>query len=779
MNINYENYSTIKTKPKIIMVRKAITDPRDPALLDPVIFNVSDLGAYQEMSGEWADDNVTGYEGSLVRYTNDQVGFQGAYSEWSYEIEKTSNYDVFVWFPFKDPWNGYVLYEVETSKGKWAKHINQIENAEQWVKIATVDGLLLDTLNIRLYMVTNYTSTRANAVKIAETNDLRSESLKTKIFMNLSGFDVDKPKRATIPNGLNSEAFTLNNASDNAVVYTGTILNEIADFSDFITEGNYYLTYDNELSYEFIIGKYLMQKVSVIPALNFMNDARQDLSLSEENTTGYAWRDSHQFSFEMHTLVFQYMANPSLYERLPYSILKVEECMYPELRVQNEPDIIWLFKWAMTSYYDDAVNKGVDLHAFIKSQIAYFLYIYPSIKDYVTESFYIQMRDLAVNEWANPLCNKQWYELGVSINDPDNNLFDVQKYIGDVKGAKPPGYAIVPNLLMYEVLTRDGLLNAQDYMDAAYNNCEWLVNNIDLTDPKYTKGQRMSEHITMTALSYFYENYELQAPTGLLTKVNEWADTMIARSNNIWDFRKHSDPSIDGTKNRWTVSDSMNEPGNLAGFPASVYSAIRIMTDETKKDRLKEIAIAQIDNLFGRNPYGRPAFYHNDHVEGLDIPWFGHFTTGVGDLKWVRAVLDGSPKEAAYPNNPDSSLFGYSEGWVAFNTAWNHSLAYQSADELELNVYEETFTTEITNATIGQAIGIRLKAPLNFNYNLVETGEVIITDSNGIETKLTATEESVNDYYFSNTYTIPSGITFLDISYGIGIFKHSVMITIS
>lgn len=777
MDINYGIYDSLKKCSSSIPLKQSIIkEPEDLPILDPIIITTFD-SAYQEISGTWADDNITGYDGSVVRYLNFQEGSQGDYAKWSYEIPKSSNYDILVWYPHKESWNGEVLYEIRTSLGKWNKRIDQSKHGGDWVKLATVSAKKGDLIETKLFLITNHTSTRANAIKIVETTEPITKPIRENIYINISGYDLNKSKRATIPNVDNGSIFHLKKSINDSVVYTGVVNEGIADFSSYNIEGDYYLECNKNKSYVFSIGKYWIQKVSVLPALRFMVETRQDKVLSEANTTGYAWRDSHQFSFELNTLVWQYMANPSVYDRMPYNILKVEDCMLPELRNQNEPDIIWLMKWGITSYYNYAVNQGVQLHALIKAQFAFFLYLYPDIKDYVDESFYIQMRDFIMSEWSNPNCNKQWYELSDALNDPDNNLFAVQKYIGDTKGSKPPGYAILPNLLMYEVALRDGIANAQDFFDAAYNNCLWLIESVDLSNPKYTKGQRMSEHITMVGLSYFQEKYPTISPPGLEEKINNWTDIIIARSNNMWDFRKYSDPSVDGSSNQWTSSNTMNEPGSIAGLPACALSASRVVNDEVKIKRLKEIATSHLDNMFGRNPLGRPFFYHEEHIEGLDVPWFAHFTTGVGDLKWVTGVLDGAPKESAYPYNPDAS-FGYSEGWVAFNTAWNQSLAYHAADDVELKVLNSNFSNEISQISSGQKIGIRLKAPLNFDYENTETAIVIIQDNHGNRVRFTVTENSKNDFYFSGLYTVPSGITFMDISYGYGIFKKNIRINV-
>jgi hypothetical protein len=75
---------------------------------------------------------------------------------------------------------------------------------------------------------------------------------------------------------------------------------------------------------------------------------------------------------------------------------------------------------------------------------------------------------------------------------------------------------------------------------------------------------------------------------------------------------------------------------------ASAYAARRVMTDATKKNRLQEIGISQIDDVFGRNPFGRHFSYDaTREIQGADKGWFTFYNGGAGDLKNVPGVLDG------------------------------------------------------------------------------------------------------------------------------------------
>lgn len=500
-------------------------------------------------------------------------------------------------------------------------------------------------------------------------------------YINQCGYDIDKSKRATFTNGERGTLFYVKDAVTNEIVFKNVIYNQIADFTKFSTPGEYYLECEGIVSYNFKIEENRIRNVSIPPALKFMAQSRGDSGIDSHNSTGIGWRDSHQFSFELNSLVMLYMADPEYFENYPKDIYSVDKCQYSELQTQNEPDIVWLIKWGATRYYDWGVNKGITLHAQIKGQLAYFLYLYPRIQKYITEEFYTKVRNYTISVWDTATCNKSWYD-----ETTNHDLFQTESVIGTVKGANPAGFSIVPNLMMYEVLKRDGLDGYQRHFDAAYNTCQWIIDEVDLDDPSTTKGQRMNEYITVTSLCYFQEIYPDACPPLLLNKLKRLADIFISRSNNLWDFRQYRTKGdlSKATSTRWTndytgTGGLANQPGNTAGFASCCYALARVLTDEDKNRRLKQLAISHLDNVFGRNPMGKHMCYKaTTDFEDAKSGWPTHLN-GVGNLEWCEGALDGSPKEDSYPYNPDADP-GYSESWVAFNTAWNMSLAYLIAE---------------------------------------------------------------------------------------------------
>lgn len=499
-------------------------------------------------------------------------------------------------------------------------------------------------------------------------------------YISQIGYDREKPKVATLVNAEDDTPFSVISATTGETVYQGTISGNKAVFSSVNANGLYYLASNNRYSHTFTIGDNRIWNVTALPSLKFMEMARQD-AWDTGGNTGYAWRDSHQFSFELNGLVMQYMSNPSYYEALPWDVYNVAQTEYTDLRTQDCPNIIWLMKFAIERYYDWNINKSIDLHALIKGQIAYFLYIYPHISQYVDSTWYQTIRDWCISIWSVTTCNKAWYD--VSIN---HNLFTTQSAIGGVKGACPPGYAIVPNLMMYEVCTRDNLSSASSFMTSAENNIAWLVGSVDLTAPANTKGQRMSEYIPFHALTYAYEMYPTHCPNNTYAKIAEVANVLISRSDNLWDYTQYQTAGdLSGaTTTVWNNTQSQtsglaNNPGYV-GMMGVYYALARVITDTTIKARLKELAFSHMAHGFGRNPLGRCFDYKaTEDFDGAKLGWVSRYSGGYGHLDNVIGVLDGSPKNPSFPYDPSGST-GYSEGWVAFNSAWNMALAYLNGE---------------------------------------------------------------------------------------------------
>jgi hypothetical protein len=587
------------------------------------------------------------------------------------------------------------------------------------------------------------------------------EAFVPKIYTNQSGYNIGKPKRFTAPIVDDGTEFNILEVGKKESLYKGEIQKNIGDFTTFepISNKEYVIVADTFKSFPFRIGLWWIERISYQDAMDFMIDSRHYVGNYTEKCRGtYSWRDDSHFGWELHTLVPQYLSHPEAYLRMPKQVkyqAPTDTTLWGKLKPydENAPDIVKLIHWGA-----DVIVSQKLTHEHFKGQLAYFLYAWPYVKQWMSQQNYEAVKEFALKIWQLDTVDRE-YAYNESAG---HNMLALKTKIGSTKGALPPGASVIPNLMMYEVAKRDKMKDAEIYFKVAYNQVDWMVQKLDWNDPMTTKGQRMSEFITMTSLAYMLKQYPERAPKGLKEKMDAWADVVIRRSDNMWDFRKLDD------KDAWcptgTSPQHWNEVGNIVGFPAAVLSMIEFIDNKPKADRLMQIAFAQMDNSFGRNPCGRHCSYDAvKEIEGVDLGWYHQHPGGIGQLENARFVLEGSPKNAHYPYHPERGDIGWTEGWVSFNVAFNLSLTYMAY-----------YDTEFSNQKDGKNTIIRLKVPLNFDYNKAENVTVDLTDSKGKITKLTLVEESPNSTYFSAKIKTPSKMK--TVSYALDYFRKSVTI---
>jgi hypothetical protein len=601
------------------------------------------------------------------------------------------------------------------------------------------------------------------------------------LLVNQSGYNLNRPKRFTAPGVADGSPFAILEKKSGKEVFLGSIFGEKGDFTPFNPESNqeFLVVSGNKTSFPFRIGPYWLERVSYRGMLDFMMGARHYVgNVSEKRVLSFAWRDGDFFNWSMQSLVALYAANPAAFERMEITGTYRANDSFPEDYrglwgalepfSDDTPDIVQLIHWDA----DVKVSQQLD-HEMQKAELAHFLYAWPFLSRWLPrqnfDRVYAYTRSVWTKESVSSHATSQ-YDLS-----PEHDLLALKTRLGSTKGEMPPGFSVIPNLMMYEVAKREGDPEAEVYFTAAYRQMEWMIAHLDWEDPMTTKGQRMSEHLTLRAFAFFGQQYPDRHPPGLKGKVEEWAAWMVERSNNLWDFRKYAD-------DEWTPP-GWNETGNILGFPAAIFAANTILgRDHRLASRLEEIAWAHFENAFGRNPTGRHfSFKGPEEVEGVDLGWYSRHKGGIGLLEELPFVFDGSPKNFHYPNQPEAGDLGWTEGWVQFNTAFNTSMAYLA------NYY--THLAYSTNES-GDLL-IRLEAPLNFYPDLKEpvtvqlslpSGEniaVSLQESSPFSLALEGTVEKKASVLVSGDQVLPlDGQSQVKLSYGHGFFEKCIWIPV-
>jgi hypothetical protein len=553
---------------------------------------------------------------------------------------------------------------------------------------------------------------------LAGTNFAAGKSIGVPIRVNQIGYQFGAPKRFTAPVSPDGTVYSIMLATNSAVLFSGVVTSGVADFSSFepSNPGPYVIGISpaNQtagVSDPFLIESNLISDKLIPPAVDFMIDDRSGVGTHPSAFGGCPWRDGTYYSFEVPSLILLYLNDRNAMLNMPCQINYAADSA--KALASNFATSVFItttadsgFVAALQEYYTNyapplrtntpdalqCVHFGLGvtlgrpatldwtdstLPCQINSQTvewcAYFLYAWPMLRDWFADSFYKSVHDFAFAQWQVSAPNNPSPLQIDPLWDPSSYETNMAPY----KGRHAPGHSILPNLLMWQVALREGRSDAAEYLAAAQAQTRWVIDNLDWTDPRTTKGHRMSEHKTMTGLAWFQTHFPAQAPAGLAAKIRSWADTMVGRSTNMWDFRRY-----DLTTN-WSMPPgtvNWNEPGNVAGFPACALAAASAISDPGEKQRLRELSWAALDCLFGRNPIraaspSRPAMGFPDVERG----WPQVYSGPAAYLETVRGVLNSSPGSEIFPFNPTGPL-RYDEGWTDFNAAWNVGLAYMLAD---------------------------------------------------------------------------------------------------
>ncbi len=584
------------------------------------------------------------------------------------------------------------------------------------------------------------------------------------VSLNQIGYQKTAPKRFTAPVSSNGQSFQIaSSAAPATVLFTGTITGGLGDFTAFqpSSAGPYVISYTPSggsavSSYPFLIQPDLIQEKLVKPAIDFMIDARSGVGTHPSAYGGNPWRDGTYYSFEVPSLIYLHLnARQTSNQKVGQINFNTEKTTvlsptFPYVAETGHGDFLNELRRFYNTYEAPlagcpdsvaAVHFGLGvtmaqlsgskdpsgdplpkhLHSQTREWFAWFLYAWPTLREHLPDSFYDACRDFTFANWAASsglsdgiLTNNQPSPLGI---DP---LWLPSSYGGHdkhpFKGRHAPGHSILPNLLLWQVALREGRSDAAIYLTAAQTQTQWIIDNLDWNDPRTTKGHRMSEHKMMTGLVHFLRNHPAQAPAGLAAKIEQWADVMISRSGNLWDFRRFelTDTAGDGVID-WSLPHggfNWNEPGNLAGFPACALAAAWTLDHApAKQQRLREMSQAAIDCLFGRNPLNTGSAARPQLGPGFpdqETSWTPLYQTGVAAyLETVRGSLSSGPASEHFPYNPAGAK-RHPEGWVNFNAAFNMGLSYiladASADPEPLNAPFPLIISEILAQPSGNAL---------------------------------------------------------------------------
>lgn len=537
------------------------------------------------------------------------------------------------------------------------------------------------------------------------------------IALNQIGFETARPKRFTAPKAADGALFSVRLASGGVALFNGTVKGGVGDFSPLRPADSterYVVDMEIEdaktvVSDPFLIRADLYREQFWQAAVDFLIDSRSALGTHPSAFGGCPWRDGTYYDAILPALVLFQLSDPATIAAMPRQIDWAAEkarVTAPDFQFDERdpgakgfmnsvrayyqlegpaadaPDVVKLIHWGAGFYLVNPLtqdpSKDPDkwrVHPQTVEQVAYVVWAWPVLKQWLPESFYLRCRDFVFGNWRPSLGIPSWWAPETYLTPDDLKEGNpMGGLLHPYKGRHAPGHSIVPNLLLHEVAQREGRDDAGLYLWAAAEQAKWCIQNLDWNDPRTTKGHRMSEHRTIPNLVWFLQKYPDRAPAGLREKIHAWVDVALARSENLWDYRRYD------LGEHWSIP-KVNDVGNLIGFPAIAAAAGWVVHDPAKRARLEQLSTAAIDHLFGRNP--RLAASPADPSKGfpeIERGWPIHYKPGVcARLELCRGSLSSAPGTEMFPFNPGVA-YRHPEGWVNYGAAWCLSLAYLRFD---------------------------------------------------------------------------------------------------
>jgi hypothetical protein len=537
------------------------------------------------------------------------------------------------------------------------------------------------------------------------------------LAINQIGYVTDSPKRFTAPLSPDGTPFIVRLTDNPKIFHRGEIQNHIGDFTDFRPpESAKHFVVEvrgGELSPgvsdPFLIRPNILQEQYWQAAVDFLIDSRSVTGTHPSAFGGCPWRDGNYYDAIIPSLVLFYLADPNRIKAMPRQIhweadkkrvldpefkydaknpesggvMEAVSQYYTELAPPSAdaPDVVKLIHWGAGFYLMKPTTKDPmgdpeprQIHAQTVEQISYVIWAWPVLKQWLPQSFYDRCRDFCFANWEKSLAiDTKWWDPKFYDTPPEGQN-PMAGRLHPYKGRHAPGHSIVPNLLMHEVAKRENRDDAASYLTAATAQAAYLVEHLDWNDPRSTKGHRMSEHRTIPNLVWLLQKYPDHAPAGLREKIEAWAKVAIARSSNMWDFRRYDDDE------HWTIP-KLNDVGNWVSFPAIATAASWVIEDPALNSRLRELAISHADFAFGRNPR-LAASIHKPEMGFPEIErgWpIGHKLNVCARLETCRGSISSGPGTEMFPFNPEGP-FRHAEGWVNYGASWAISLSYLHFD---------------------------------------------------------------------------------------------------
>lgn len=329
------------------------------------------------------------------------------------------------------------------------------------------------------------------------------------VALNQIGYATPRSKRFTAPLSSDGTPFIVRRADNSKILHRGEIQGNIGDFSTFqppVSTDRYVIEIrggevETGTSDPFLIRPDIWREQYWQPAVDFLIDSRSVIGTHPSAFGGCPWRDGNYYDAIIPSLVMLYLADPARIAAMPRQIdweadkkrimdpdfkydaknaesggvMEAARSYYTELDspLPGAPDVVKLIHWGAGFYLMKPVTKDAmgdperpQIHSQTVEQIAYVVWAWPALKQWLPQSFYDRCRDFCFANWQKSLTVDKWWD-PAGYDAPPTGQNPMSGRLHPYKGRHAPGHSIVPNLLMHEIAKRENRDDAAIYLTAA------------------------------------------------------------------------------------------------------------------------------------------------------------------------------------------------------------------------------------------------------------------------------------------------------------------------
>ena len=118
------------------------------------------------LTGSWMDSGLKGYNNTTTKYSKTV----NSTCTWTFNVPLTSNYNIYVWYPYNSNNGKTCEYSIITSNKTYRVTLSQLVNGDEWRKLVIANATEGTSISVKLKLIVA-SNIRINCARIESTTE--------------------------------------------------------------------------------------------------------------------------------------------------------------------------------------------------------------------------------------------------------------------------------------------------------------------------------------------------------------------------------------------------------------------------------------------------------------------------------------------------------------------------------------------------------------------------------------------------------------------------------